>query len=272
MKNMMLAGLMLFTLPLCAQEGTASKSPEYAVVSVRPTSEKSGDSMITATRNGFKATGTTVKFMIMDAYGLRKQDLISGLPKWAAETRYDIEAKMDPDIIEAQKNMTPKERFAAHRVLVQALLPDRFKLQAHMEEKEMPAYAMVQTKGGFKLKPLDSTDPEKTGAKLPNGMRGGMMMMSHNSITGQMITMDALAQNLGINLHRQVIDKSGVTGTYDLTLKFTPDDACATNGADTSDPSLFTALEEQLGLHLDSIEAKVEMVSVNHVETPGEDQ
>ncbi len=263
MKGLVLAGLLLCGGPLMAQKA------EYEVVSVRPTSDTSGNMMINSTPDGYKATGTTVKFMIMDAYGLKNQDLISGLPKWAAETRYDVQTKMDAEMIEAQKKMSPKERYEAHRVLVQALLADRFKLKVHSEEKEMPAYALVQAKGGFKLKPVDGSDPEKTGAKLPNGMRGGMLMYGHDSITGQYVTIDALAQNLGMNLHRQVIDRSGVAGQYDFTLKFTPEDETPATGAEASDPSLFTALEEQMGLKLESIKAMITTIAVDHVETPG---
>ena len=179
---------------------------------------------------------------------------------------------MSPKMIEEMKKLTPKERYARLQVMIRGVLADRFKLKVHEEEREMPAYAMVKGKGGFKLKPEDASDLEKAGAKLPNGQRGGMLMYGHDSITGQMISMDALAANLGMNLQRQVIDRSGVTGNYDFKLTFTPEDATASSGAETNDPSLFMALEEQMGLKLESIRAKVTTVAVDHVEIPGENE
>ena len=269
---LMLALMLILAGPMVAQDVAVAKGPEYEVVSVKPSAEQSGNSMIMGTPDGYKATGTTVKFMIMDAYGLKNLDLISGLPKWAADMRFDVETKMAPEMIEAQKKMTPKEKNAERRLMVQALLADRFKLQVRKEEKEQPAYAMVPAKGGFKLKPIDSSDPEKAGAKLPNGMRGGMLMMEPHAITGQMATMDALAQTVGVAVHRQVIDKSGAKGNYDFTIKYQPEDAPPATGTDALDPSLFTALEEQLGLKLESIKAMISSIAVGHIEQPGANQ
>ena len=261
-----LAAVAVFVSTAAAQQTPPAKGAEYEVVSVRPTGDKTGNMMISPKLDGYSATGATVKFMIMDAYGLKNQDLISGLPRWASDDRFDVQARMDAEMIEAQKRLTPKERYSAHRAMVQALLADRFQLKVHMDEKEMPAYALVQSKGGFKLKKPESEDFEKSGAKLPDGTRGGMLMYRHDSITGQMVSIDALAQNLGMNLHRRVIDRSGIIGAYDFTLKFAPEDA-PTGGVEAA-PSLFTALEEQLGLKLESIRAKIETVVVDRVEHP----
>lgn len=256
----------VLSLPLGAQSAPA-KGPEYEVVSVKPTKEQSGSMMIKPTADGYSATGANALFMIMDAYQLRNFDLVMGLPAWAKTMRFDVETKMSPEMIEESKKLTQDERDRQRRLMVRAMLVDRFKLVAREESKEMPVYALVPSKGGFRLKPLVSSEPEKTGAKLPNGMRGGMLMNGHNSLTGQSISIQFLASALSNTVHRQVVDRTGITGDYDFTLKFQPEDAPA--GGDSSDPSIFTALEEQMGLKLEPTRDKVPSVIVEHIEQPG---
>ena len=261
------AVLLAACLPLRAQTAPA-KGPEYEVISVKPSKEQSGNIMINGKADGYSATGTNVMFIVMDAYKLRNFDLVTGLPGWAKTIRYDVETKMSPEMIEEFKKLPQDQRDAKRQLMVRAMLVDRFKLVAREEDKEMPVYALEQSKGGFKLKPIVAgSDPEKTGAKLPNGMRGGMLMNGHNTLTGQSISIQFLASALSNTVHRQVVDRTGVTGDYDFTLKFQPEDAPA--GGDSNDPSIFTALEEQMGLRLESTRAKVPSVVVEHIEQPG---
>ncbi len=129
------------------------------------------------------------------------------------------------------------------------MLADRFKLKAHRETKEMPVFELVMAKGGFKLKEADPNDT------YPNGMKGldgighaGAMMIDHGKLTAQGIPMSALANNLTFQVHRIVIDKTGLTGKYDFTLQWSPDEIHGADAPEPAGPSIFTALPGTVGL------------------------
>jgi uncharacterized protein (TIGR03435 family) len=153
--------------------------------------------------------------------------------------------------------------------MIVALLKDRFHLLAHIEIKTLPVYDLVIAKGGSKLKedavPLsNSTDPGKT----PFNLKPGSFMISDSQMTGVAIPVSMLASNLTFQVERNVIDKTGLTGRYDINLKWTPaeQEGKTENSADA--PDLFTALQEQLGLKLEPSKGPVDTLVVDHVEMP----
>ena len=158
--------------------------------------------------------------------------------------------------------------------MMQAMLADRFKLKAHRETKDLPMYALVVAKGGFKLKDADPNNTYPNGIKGPDGVsHAGMMMMRRDMLTAQAVPISSLAGNLAGQLHRIVLDRTGLTGKYDITLRWSPDemsneqqDAATTISA----PSIFTALDEQLGLKLESTRGPVDAIVVDHIEMPSE--
>jgi uncharacterized protein (TIGR03435 family) len=146
------------------------------------------------------------------------------------------------------------------RKMVQALLADRFKLVMHAETRELPLYALVVAKGGAKLGPA-----KETGTTVNHG-RGHIEVQGANSIA-------LLAEELSQEVGRDVIDRSGIQGRYDLKLIFAPDDRTpdlASSSSTDSGPSIFTALQEQLGLKLEPQKGPVEVLVVDHVEMPSE--
>jgi uncharacterized protein (TIGR03435 family) len=157
--------------------------------------------------------------------------------------------------------------------MLQELLSDRFKLSIHREQKELTTYTLLLAKGGSKLKP-GVLDP-KLPANIPQSrinVRGTGFWEGHNSATALLVKMLSSQSELG---GRPVVDKTGLRGTYDFTLKWTPESG-ATNAqslrteAQEGLPELFTALQEQLGLRLASAKATVEVHIVDHAEAPSE--
>jgi len=229
--------------------------------------------------DGYSASNVSLKMLVQSAYGIR-EDLISGAPSWADSARFDIDAKVAGSDVDALKKLTPEQR----RLILQPLLADRFKLKMHTETKQLPVYELVPAKGGSKLKEATPGDTYANGIKGPDGVgRGGMMKVGRGQLTSQAVPMTSLANMLAQQLHRTVIDKTGLTGKYDVELTWTPDqgadpmfkgpDGSPQRGdaaPDTSGPSIFTALQEQLGLRLQSAKGPVETVVIDHVEMPSE--
>jgi uncharacterized protein (TIGR03435 family) len=184
---------------------------------------------------------------------ISKDYQVSGLPGWARTDTFDIEAKMDDATLAALQKLPPKEQSRQRLFMLQALLADRFKLRIHRETKEMPIYALVVAKGGFKLK--------ESQAPVTMWSSGG------NRITITAGQIDNLAFGLSGVVDRIVVNQSGITGKYDIALKWTPDDQ---QGTPDAGPTLFTALDEQLGLKLVPEKGPVDTFVVDHVERPTE--
>jgi uncharacterized protein (TIGR03435 family) len=255
------------------------KVPAFDVVSVKPNKSGNGMVRIMAKPDGYSASNVSLKMLVQSAYGIR-EDLVSGAPNWADSARFDIDAKVAGSDVDALKKLSPEQR----RLILQPLLADRFKLKVHTETKQLPVYELVLAKGGSKLKEATPGDTYANGFKGPDGVgRGGMMRMGRGQLTAQGVPITSLANILSQQLHRTVIDKTGLTGKYDLDLNWTPDQGSepmfkGTDGAqqrpdpapDASGPSIFTALQEQLGLRLQSAKGPVETLVIDYVEMPSE--
>jgi uncharacterized protein (TIGR03435 family) len=157
--------------------------------------------------------------------------------------------------------------------MFQSFLRDRFQLKVHREPKELPVLALVVAKGGPKLQQARAGDTYPDGIKGPDGKpagHAGMMMWGPGRLTGQGIPVANLVPPLTQQLGRIVQDKTGLTGMYDIELHWTADDAApdSRSASDSPGPSIFTAMQEQLGLKLESQKAPVEVLLIDHVEQP----
>jgi len=252
------------------------KAPVYEVVSVKP--NKSGSDMrrIMFSPDRFSATGATLKGLLLVAYDLKMEEQVSGLTGPLAEARFDIEGKMDEETMAALKKLPLEEAMKTRRIMLRAALEDRFQLKAHSESKDLPIFELVVAKGGFKLKEADPNNTYPNGVKGPDGVpHAGMMMIRNGSMTAQGVTISSLTPMLGQQVNRIVVDKTGLTGKYDISLQWTRDDDPGgdpkdTGKTDNAPPSIFVALQEQLGLKLDAAKAPVEMIVVDHVEAPSD--
>jgi uncharacterized protein (TIGR03435 family) len=258
----------------------------YDVVLVKPVDSNAKMTMVGVqyTPDGIEATAW-LPLLVRVAYGgikeLPTDDSVSGFPDWAKTTYFSVQAKMSPEQMAAFAKLGKDQQEAAREQMLQALLADRFKLKVHRETKQVPDYELVVAKGGPKLK--ESTEPDPNGPKGRDGkpIQGGFMMMRRSGqITAQLFSTEQLADFLqgSMGVSRMVKDKTGLTGKYNFTLNWTPDAAAgagsvegfkAAPGADDSNaPSIFTALQEQLGLKLQAGTGTIDAVVVDHVERP----
>jgi uncharacterized protein (TIGR03435 family) len=259
--------------PMRGQDVAAGgKALSFDVVSVKP-NKPSGDKVMTGIRmmpDRYSASSVRLGTLIQYAYNLRSTDLILGLNGPVETALFNIEATMDAETVAALKKLPPEESAAQRRLMMQSMLADRFKLKAHRETKELPIYLLVVRKSGSKLK---EANPNATYADAVKGPDGAVIMGGRGSLKGRAMPIATLAIFLSHQVNRQVVDKTGLTGKYDIDLKWAPEEVRGDDGAVAaadSAPSLFTVLDEELGLKLESSKGPVEMVVVEHAELPSE--
>jgi uncharacterized protein (TIGR03435 family) len=210
----------------------------------------------------FRAQNTTLQYLIVFAYHLASDRQLIGGPKWMNSAQFDIEAKEADSVTQRLANMPFGEMEDALRPMVQGLLADRFQLRVHHEEREMRVLALTVAKSGPRLQPSNiAADQAAPGGWL--GLHSG-----HRWVEGREATMGFLASWLSgqPEIDGQILlDKTGLSGRYDFKMTWAPQRESST---DESGPSLFTALQEQLGLKLESVKAPVDVVVIDHVETP----
>ncbi len=202
--------------------------------------------------------------MIGFAYDLPLRDQVASLPGWADSETYDIEAKVAAADLPAFHNLLPMQR----NPMLQSVLGDRFHMVCHFETRLLPAYALVVAKGGPKLTAVDP-------GVLSNGLKDpGGVSAERNGITATAAPISLLLVVLQQRLGRSVVDRTGLMGRYTFKLNWTPDAITSPAGANSdseSGPSIFTAVQEQLGLKLEAVKAPVQVLVVDHIERPDED-
>jgi uncharacterized protein (TIGR03435 family) len=269
------AAFVLTAMPLCfaqsgaRQTGTAAPvgpasvpSPEFDVAVIRPNpGDTTGHSHIwsSASDGNFKAQNVTALDLIRYAFGMPEMR-ISGGPGWMRSAKFDLEAKADPAIDAQLRGLDSAAARQQKQHMLQALLADRFALKVHQETRELPIYALVVSKGGPRFQPSTIN-----GTTINNGS-------SQITVKGSDHTLALLAEQLSRSLGRIVVDKTGLDGRYELSLRWTPDDAPAggaTASADTG-PSIFTAIQEQLGLKLESGKGPVPILVIDHLDLPSQ--
>ncbi|MGA8593908.1 MAG: M56 and DUF3738 domain-containing protein [Bryobacteraceae bacterium] len=222
--------------------------PSFEVASIKPNKSGSFHSHLSDTDGRLTANNVSLRDYIERAFAVRAYQ-ISG-PEWLKSARYDIAAKPESRVNDEQ-----------FREMMQALLADRFKLVVHREQKIFPVYALVVAKNGPQLESVQSS-----GHSSANTNRG--------HLTVQGMSMAQFAEVLSRQTDRPVVDATGLKGAYNFKLEWTPDDKqsnrpeqadeAVTKASDA--PSIFTAVEEQLGLKLEPRKAPAEILVIDHVE------
>ncbi len=267
--------LLATTVPVCCAQSPASRtvttvpagpasnaSAGFDVAVIRPNpGDTTGHSHIwsSASDGNFKAQNVTAMELIRYAFGM-PETRIAGGPAWMRSAKWDVEAKSDPAIDAQLRGIDSASAREQKQHMLQALLADRFALKVHEETRQLPIYALVVAKGGPRFQPS-----KINGTTINNGN-------AYIRVTGSDHTVALLAEQLSRALGRVVIDRTGLDGRFELSLKWTPDDAAAPSSAANADagPSIFTAIQEQLGLKLESGKGPVPILVVDHIETPSE--
>jgi uncharacterized protein (TIGR03435 family) len=264
--------------------GDGHDLPKYDVSSVKPGTSEAGPALFRFTPDGTSIQNLPLDFLLQQAFGVER-DRILGAPSWVQSKRFDIEAKVAPEDASKLDKLKAEDR----RAMLIPLLVERFNLKYHHETREMPMYVLTVAKGGTKLV---ASKPEPAGDKPPSAFGGtppkgidtrGRMMMNPGRIESQATSLDMLAHALASQIGRSVVDKSGLTGLYDFTLQWTPDNAPAPmqNGpggpggpahveaaSDAPSVSVFTAIQEQLGLKLESEKDNVDVIVIDQIDLP----
>jgi uncharacterized protein (TIGR03435 family) len=189
--------------------------------------------------------------VIEAAYGILEPRRILGAPDWATTVSYDIEAKVSAEDVAAFSALSRDEKLR----MLQPLLAERSRLKAHIEQREIPIYQLVVVKGGPNLKEASLDDIAKR-----------TMSNSKGKIEAVSMTLTPLLSLLNGEVGRTVVNRTGLIGIYDFKLEYTPADQIGTD--ESGKPSIFTALQEQLGLKLESAKAPMDVLVIDSIEKP----
>jgi uncharacterized protein (TIGR03435 family) len=263
MRKIVVTGLIACSISLFGQPAATPPAFEVASVKLAPPATGNGIRVSMGGDAGrVSYSNVTLRNVMTQAYKVKDRQ-ISG-PDWLDSERYDIVAKIPAD--------TPKDQVP---LMLQTLLAERFKLALHREQKVMPVYALVAGKNGAKLHEASS---EAGGFRMSMGPKG-------RQLTGN-ASISALSDVLSRFMDRPVLDMTGIKGVFEISLEWTPDDSRsaskfglgapgpgrpevaaegkATDSADA--PSIFTAVQEKLGLRLEAKKLPIEILVVDHVE------
>jgi uncharacterized protein (TIGR03435 family) len=257
--------LLLWGIVLCAQD-------TFEVMSVKPNVSADGPSDPKISPQRFAWVNATLRQLVQVAYEVRPYQLVA-LPEWADTARYDVSAT-------ASFAASPQQM----RVMLQHLLAERFELVAHHDRRELPVYSLVLSRRDGRLGPgmkQASVDCESITAKPVDSTTaqadyaGCIPQMGLTRFKASGYRPSGLASALMRVADRPVIDKSGLTGTFDIELTWTPDPMMLPPGApapsSTPGSSLFTSLEEQLGLKLVSDHGPVDVLVIDRINRPKPD-
>jgi uncharacterized protein (TIGR03435 family) len=291
---LLILGIAAVVVPIFSQAGGAqAPKPSFEVVSIKPAPAVLTRIMIAPVAGGrFSVEGLNLKNLVARAYSVAETRVVGG-PNWVESARYNIEAKAEGATIPAGQL----------QLMLQSMLEDRFQLKAHRETRELPVYELHVARGGVKMKmsedqtPLAPPAPPSPAeiAAMQAAMRGGgargaapagppprgMFNRGNGQMTGTAVPVTTIVNTLAQTLGRPVIDKTGLTGLFDISVQWTPGAEQAPGpfgpppgGAppplDPTGPSIFTALQEQLGLRLESTKGPIDVVVIDSAEKPSE--
>jgi len=219
----------------------AQARPSFEVATIKPGSPETHGTMTSAQPGKLVMKNINLREAVKIAYRLNEPELFGG-PKWVDSEHYDIDGRAESRV--------PRDQIM---LMLQSLLAERFKLKVHRETRELPVYALTIAKGGPKMPRAAEGDPAN-----------GRTSVGSRNITAKGEPIDALARTLADLLMQPILDRTGLEGLYNFKLDFAPinpDD-------DTPAPSIFTAIQEQLGLKLEATKAPVEVVVIDSAEKP----
>ena len=220
-----------------------AQSPEFEVATIKVNQSGSGGSNFPTLKNGtLTAQNVSLGMLVQAAYDLSALRIVG--PNWLDSDRYDVAGKAPQGVPDSE--LMP---------MLQGLLKERFQLSSHHETKEMPVFEMIIAKEGLKMSPFDTAHPP-----VPPRNRAGSVIMGAG-------TMPQLAGMLSRQAGKPVLDKTGLDGRYAYVLNFSPLSAQAAESAsDSALPDLFTAVQQQLGLRLESRKDSIDVLIIDHAE------
>jgi uncharacterized protein (TIGR03435 family) len=264
-----------------SKSGPTREAPRFDVVSIKPTAPDEDKTLFEYRPDGTSFRGAPVGIVLQAVFGV-DSGRITGAPSWVNTNRYDIEAKVAPDDAPRLDRLNGDNR----RAMLLPMLIERFHLKYHHQLQQQSTYALTVAKGGPRLT-IGEPDPPpgwKPDKDLPIEKARYWVMAEPGHIEANSVPMHTLADELTrMNmLGRMVVDKTGLTANYNFTLRWTPDndpfpgltrmlretDGLGAKPADAPESSLFTAIQEQLGLKLESQKSSVDVIVIDHIDPP----
>jgi uncharacterized protein (TIGR03435 family) len=229
----------------------ATKPLEWEVISVKPAEGCTMATGMKVNQDGLQVICLPLRSLVQIAWSINETSRVLGAPAWATETMYNIEAKVAGEDVAAFSRLEAGPR----NQMLQALLEQRFNLRTHLETRDLPVYDLVVAKSGAKLK---EAAPDEVAKPM-------LWMRNRGEIDSSSMPLHSVLYMLSRELDRPVVDKTGLAGKYDFALKFSPAMSAA---SDSQDPSIFTAIQEQLGLKLEPSKAPLPVVVIDSVQKP----
>ena len=244
-----------FGLSSARSQITQTPEPAFDAASIKPAKPDVRGYSIRPLPGRLSAQNVTLKLLIGEAYAVHDFQ-VSGGPKWMDSDRYDVEAKAGGDALPGHKQL---------RVMLQKLLADRFGLTVRHETREMPVYTLEAGKGG----------PRVQTAKQPEAPVV-FRVFQRRQVVAENAPLDNLTEALAWLLGKPVMDRTGLQGTFDYKLEWSPDDLQlqsqeAPPQPDGNAPSLGSALQQQMGLKLASQKAPIDVIAVENAARPTAD-
>jgi bla regulator protein blaR1 len=246
------------------QDAAAASTPEFEAATFKPNKAGSNRRSFMYNQIGMSMEGTPVQMMLRETFNVT-DDRILGAPGWVKTDLFDVEAKVSSEDAPKLDHLTIEQR----RFMLQSLLVERLNLKYHHETRELPVYTLVIAKDGPKLKEAVTQGTE---------MRRGIRSNGRGDFEGMNANMDVLCHVLSDQpeISHTIIDKTGLTAGYDFHLQWTPADSSpagpdgnsTSSESDSNKPSLFTALQEQLGLKLEPQKGPVDVIVIDHIDQP----
>lgn len=248
----------------------------FDVVSIKPYGPNNLRISIRTEPDGVAVSGMPMHMILREAFGVTNDRLL-GEPAWVATSRYDVDAKVTPEDAPKFKQLTDQQQWQ----MLLPVLEDRCALKFHHETRDLTVYTLLVSRGGPKMQ---LSQPAKTNPGQAQGpgraSAGASVSEAMFTISGHGQSTATIARWVSLTLGSTVIDKTGLTGKYDYTLSFVPDDSMkagilppgGNSGSalppDAEGPSIFSALPEQLGLKLIAKKQPVDVVVIDHIEQP----
>lgn len=238
-----------------AQTAGTPKREAFEVASIKPADPDARGTSSNSDRRLIRIKNWTLKRLVMRAFDVQDYQVTGG-PNWLDTYRFNIDAKVD----EAEPELKGLEAQARMQAMLQSLLEDRFEFQSHKITKIVPVYNLIAANNGFKLTAVKDT--------------GSHSLNTNNwRLTAKCIEMRGFAVYLSGEMERPVLDATGIPGCFDFQMEWSHQQDGAAKPADANEivrPSIFTALQEQLGLKLESTKGPIEIIVVDHAEKPTE--
>ena len=272
-----LSSLVIVTA-LALQSPAAQTPPRFEVASIRPVTGGQGQSVLFLPSGRFTAQNLSLRDLIALAYGPARQPLpagrIIGGPDWMASQRFNVEAAAaGPVAPDPTFENFPRDMFG----MLQSLLAERFQLVIRKETRETPVYVLVKARADGGLGRLMRESPNGCSKRPAPGVTATAgadarcdMEFTRGRISAHGMSMEALTATLQRYVDRLLFDETGLTGEFDADLEWSPEVLSAENPSPSTGASIFTAVQEQLGLRLESRRIPVEVVIVERAEVPTE--